>query len=116
MQVIVKNYEHFNRSLPNWDTPKGVYVRSKAHYERLCQEANMVPASQTKTVTRKEYSLSKEAQSIIASAQIRADGKGRVQLSDRTIAAMIKKRAIGKKIPSYMQLPSVYTKGGFYAS
>lgn len=31
---IIKNYEHFNRSLPNWDSPKGKYISSRAHYEK----------------------------------------------------------------------------------
>jgi len=32
--IIVKQYEHFNRSLPNWDSPKGKYISSRAHYEK----------------------------------------------------------------------------------
>ena len=42
MQIIVKKYEHFNRSLPNWNTPKGVYIKSKDDYDRKLKEAGMV--------------------------------------------------------------------------
>ena len=40
--IIVKNYEHFNRSLPNWDTPKGKYIKTKDQYDRAMKEAGMI--------------------------------------------------------------------------
>lgn len=109
--IIVKNYTHFNRSLPNWDTPKGVYVKSKDHYDRLCKEAGMISYDKSKEINKKkskEYVLSDKAHSIMESARATKDSKGRVKLGDRTIDAMVKIGAIGKKIPSYMELPSAY--------
>ena len=113
--IIVKKYDHFNTALPNWDTPKGVYVRSKDHYDRLVKQAGMVPCQEGEvTPNRKDYSLSREAKSIIDAAKNSKDKLGNVQLSDRTIDAMKKIGAIGKKIPSYMKLPKKYESiGGF---
>ena len=101
MNIIVKNYEHLNRSLPNWNTPKGVYVKNKDHYDRLMKESGMVSyekmqdqASQKKT---KDYSMSKEGLEIIKTVKNSADRRGNVKLSDRTIDAMVKKGIIKAK-------------------
>lgn len=112
--IIIKNYEHINRSLPNWDTPHGVHVKNKDHYDRLMKENNMVSyetmQQQAQSKKLKDYKLSKDAWEIIKTAQNSKDRKGNVKLSDRTISAMVKKGIIGKKIPDYMKLPSAYTK------
>jgi hypothetical protein len=114
--IIVKNYAHFNTALPNWNTPKGVYVKSKDHYDRLCKESGMVSYDKAKQQaskpTRKEYVLSGSAKEIIEAAKRSKDKKGNVKLSDRTIDAMVKLGAINKKIPSHVNIPSK-TKGGF---
>lgn len=34
LNIIVKNYEHFNKALPNWDSPQGKYIGSKAQYDK----------------------------------------------------------------------------------
>lgn len=116
--IIVKNYAHVNRSLPNWDSPQGKIVRSKDHYDRLCKEAGMISYEKAQEMATgpktKDYELSKSAQQIIESAKNSKNSKGQVKLSQRTVDAMVKIGAIGKKIPSYMQLPSAYSKkGGF---
>ena len=119
MQIIVKqSYAHFNRSLPNWTSPKGVWVKSKDHYDRLCKENGMVTfekaQEQATGPKRKEYKLSKESASLINAASARCDSKGRVKLSDKMIDTMIKKGAIGKRVPEYMKLPAAYkAQGGF---
>lgn len=116
--IIIKNYEHVNRSFGNWDTPNGKYVRNKDHYDRLMKENNYVTheegQEQNQGMGEKPYILSKKGWDIIRAAKNSKDSKGRVKLSDRTIDAMKEIGAVGKKIPSYMQLPSAYTgKGGF---
>lgn len=119
--IVVKNYAHVNRSLPNWDTPQGRIVKSKEHYERLCKENNMVPFEQAEEIAAKarkanikDYKVSKDSMDLIKSVKFTADKNGNVKLGDRAIDALIAKKAIGKKIPSYMKLPSVYNgKGGF---
>lgn len=116
--IIVKNYNHFNTAFPKWDTPKGVYVKSKDHYDRLMKENNMVTLEQAQELNSskkmKEYKLSNNAKSILDAARMTKDAKGNVKLGDKTIDAMVKIGAIGKKIPSYMKLPKDhYNVGGF---
>lgn len=112
--IIVKNYEHINRSFKNWDTPHGVHVKNKDHYDRLMKENNMIPADkQVCKDNRKEYKLSEKAKAIIQAAKRSADKKGKVKLSDRTIDAMKEIGAIGKKLPDYAEVPKGYKQGGF---
>lgn len=115
MQIIVKKYEHFNTSLPNWTTPKGVYVKSKDHYDRLCKESGMVPYEKIEYKSnRKEYTLSHKAKEIIKAASQVKDKKGNVKLGDRTIDAMKSIGAIRKISDWNKHLPSNYQKvGGF---
>lgn len=117
VNIIVKSYEHFNKSLPNWDTPKGKYIRTKDQYDRAIKESGMISyeESNQKNASKKlkDYSLSNEAKKIIQAAKNSKDKRGNVKLSDRTIDAMVSRGIIGKKIPDYMKLPYSYTKGGF---
>lgn len=115
--IIIKKYEHLNKSFPKWDTPQGVHVKNKDHYDRLMKENNMVPYEDQKVVDkRKDYSLSPKARAIIQACKSAADSKGKIKsLGDNTIKAMQEIGAIGKakEIPSYMQLPQHYQQGGF---
>tara|TARA_R110000868_G_scaffold98057_3_gene269919 strand:+ start:341 stop:700 length:360 start_codon:yes stop_codon:yes gene_type:complete len=115
--IIVKNYEHFNKALPNWNTPHGVHVKNKDHYDRLMKESGSITYEEAKqradSKKMKEYALSSEGKSILAAARMTKDSKGNVKLGDKTVAAMIKIGAIGKKVPDYMKLPAAYTRGGF---
>jgi hypothetical protein len=116
MQIIVKNYEHFNRSFGNWDTPKGKYIKSKAHYLDELAKSGMKQYDefgQVEEPKRKEYELSKKGREIIQAAKNSKDKNGKVKLSDKTIDAMKEMGAINKKVPSYMKLPSHYKNGGF---
>lgn len=117
MQIIVKSYAHHNRSFPNWNTPKGLYVKNKDHYDRLMKEHGMVSFEEAQELADskklKEYKVSKDSLDIINSAKLIADKKGNVKLGGRAIEALIAKKAIKKHIPDYMQLPSAYSKGGF---
>jgi hypothetical protein len=70
--IIVKNYEHFNRSLPNWDTPKGKWIGSRAQYEKELAKNGFVSfeegeklVSQAKKLNHKDYNgLSKQAMEV----------------------------------------------------
>jgi hypothetical protein len=104
--IIVKNYAHYNRAL-------GTYVKSKDHYDRLMKQGGYVSQEENdqrvKSSGNKPYELSKNAWDIIEAAKCSKDKKGKVNLSDKTIDAMIGIGAIKKQnIPSYMQLPSAY--------
>lgn len=119
LNIIVKSYEHVNRSLPNWDTPKGKVIRSKAHYESELRKHNMVPYEQAREIAknvqenkRKEYKLSDQAREIIQTAKSSADKDGNVQLSVRTIEAM-EKMGMSFKVPREVRNQE---KGGMYAS
>lgn len=111
--IIIKNYEHVNKAFGNWDTPEGKYVRNKDHYDRLMKEGNYITyeegVERSKDNGNKPYILSKKGWDIIKAAKNSKDKKGKVNLSDKTIDAMIEIGAIKKqKVPSYMQLPSAY--------
>lgn len=123
MQIIVKNYQHFNRSLPNWDSPHGKWIGSKKQYDEECKKNNMVSFEEAQEIAEKArlskikpYKLSKESEQIIKESKLKSDSKGNVKLSDRAIEALVNKKAIGRKIPDYMKLPSHYEKGGFCAA
>ncbi len=113
--IIIKNYDHINRSLPNWDTPVGKRVKNKDHYDRLCKEAGMVSSDSARSseVKLKEYKLSDKAKDIIRSAKLTKDRNGNVKLSDRTIDAMRSMGALQREIPKYMKIPDQYKQGGF---
>ncbi len=119
MHIIVKqSYSHINSSFPKWDTPTGVRVKNKDHYDRLMKENGMVSFERAEELAAqkkpKDYSVSKESLAIIKAARMSADKNGNIKLGDKAIKALIEKKAIGKKIPDYMKLPSVYEKkGGF---
>lgn len=114
MQIIVKqSYNHYNRSL-------GMQIKNKDHYDRVCKEGGWVSYEQAQTMAEdgrkkkiKEYKISKESEELIKYSKSIADKKGNVKLSDKAINKLIEKKAIGKKVPSYMELPQHYSKGGF---
>lgn len=119
VNIIVKqSYNHINSSFPKWDTPTGVRVKNRDHYDRLMKENGMVSFERAEelaaTKKAKDYKISDDSLAIIKSVKQSADSKGNVKLGDRAIKALIDKKAIGKKIPDYMKLPSAYAnKGGF---
>lgn len=114
MQIIVKqSYNHYNRSL-------GMQIKNKDHYDQVCKEGGWVSYEQAEAMAEKgrkekikDYKISKESQELIQYANSIKDKKGNVKLSGKAIDKLIDKKAIGKKIPSYMQLPAAYHQGGF---
>ena len=116
--IIVKSYEHVNRALPNWDTPNGRYIKNKDEYDRAVKESGMISFEESRRRNEnkklKDYNLSSKGIEIIKAAKNSKDKNGNVRLTDRTIDAMKDIGAIGKKIPSYMNVPKGVDKGGFY--
>lgn len=117
--IIIKNYEHYNRSLPNWDTPKGKYIRDEKHYKSELKKHGMVSFENVKTSSPKlkDYALSNKAKEIIQQAKNSKDKNGKVRLEGRILDAMKEIGAINKKIPEYMGDPHKdlgKSKGGFY--
>lgn len=110
--IIVKSYEHINSALPNWDTPKGKYIKNKDHYDREMKKAGMVSYEKAnKSSQRKEYQVSQTSQEIIREVKATADRRGNVKLSDRQIGALIKSGAI--KDHSKLRVVPETIKGGF---
>lgn len=112
--IIIKNYAHINRSMPGWDTPNGRIVKSKDHYDRLMKENDMVSyeAMQQKADSKKlkDYKISKESEDLIRYAKQIKGKNGKVNLSEKAVNMLVKKGAIGQKIPAHMKLPSHYQK------
>lgn len=118
MEIIIKqSYAHVNKAFSGWDTPHGKIVKNKDHYDRLMKEQGMISQEQMQQNAEnkklKSYSISSDTRAIIEAAKSSKDKNGVVRLGDRTIKALIDKKIIGKEIPSYMQLPSAYTKGDY---
>lgn len=119
MQIIVKqSFNHINSSFKNWDTPTGVKVKNKDHYDRLMKEQGMVSfdkaqeiADKSRKDKLKDYKISKDSMDLIQSIKQGADKKGNVKLGDRAIKALIDKKAIGKKIPDYIKIPNTNNSG-----
>ena len=84
MNIIVKSYEHFNRALPNWDSPKGKYISSRAQYEKERARNGFVPfevAERSKVDNHKPYDgISNEAMEVCRAAKDMADKKGNLRI------------------------------------
>jgi hypothetical protein len=85
--IIIRNYEHFNRSLGNWDSPKGKYIRSKSHYEKELAKQGYVSfeqAEKIKSNPHKEYNgISAKAMEVCKAARDSADRKGNLRIGTR---------------------------------
>jgi len=96
MLIKVTKYEHFNKALPNWNTPQGRYIRTKKQYKEELARANCVPiaegrelAAKAKQAGHRPYTLSRKAVEVIqAINNTKPDKHGKVTFSDRTIDGM----------------------------
>jgi len=119
--IIVKFKPHYNRSLPNWNSPQGRWVGSQAQYDREMQAGGfvsydkMMQKVEENRNKEKDYKPSEKALHVMRKAMSRADKKGNVRLDGETITKMVEMKAVKAKVPSYMQLPAKYSgKGDFY--
>ena len=87
MNIIIKKYEHFNRSL-------GKQIRSKAHYEKEMRKQGMVSweegqriAQKAREKASKPYSLSNKADEVIRAAKDMTHN-GKINVEGRLIKAM----------------------------
>jgi hypothetical protein len=89
MEIIVKNYEHYNRSM-------GKKITSKNQYNEEMKKGGYVPFEKGQELARqacdnrkKDYDyLSTKASEVIKSARNSTDKKGKVHMSDRLIDGM----------------------------
>jgi hypothetical protein len=91
--IIIKDFEHFNKSFRAWNTPKGKYIRNKKEYIDTMKRQGMIPHEQAQEIAKKKqilrpYVPSKNLRDLANSIKDRADKKGNVKLSDRQIDAM----------------------------
>ena len=108
--IHIKNYEHYNKSLPNWDIPKGKYISSKAHYERELAKAGLVPYDQVQADPnhgRKDYKLSEKTMKFLHQVKDTADKKGNIKISDRFVKGLkehgVKVDCQWDKLPKHLQ-------------
>lgn len=106
MQIIIKNWSHYNSAL-------GAYVKSKDHYDSLMKKGGYISYEEQndrcKNNGKKPLVLSKDGADIIRAAKLKSNN-GKVKLDGRLGEKLISMGAINKKIPSYMELPSGYKK------
>ena len=115
--IIVKSYEHFNRSLPNWDSPKGKYIGSRKQYEQELAKGGFVKFEDGEQMAkaanlRQEYKgISPKARKLCEQAKYLADKKGKIKWTTGLVNAM---KEIGVGFDYYNKLPAHYEqKGGF---
>jgi len=89
MEIIIRKYEHVNRSFPNWDTPKGKYVKNKKHYEELMKKHNMVPFKENNPKEMK-WVPSADLKKTLGEFKQMADKKGNIKLGGRAVEKMKK--------------------------
>jgi len=116
--IIVKKYEHYNRSLPNWDSPKGKYISSKAQYEKELAKNGMVSfekceqmVAKNRVEQQKYNGLSPEKMKFLNEVKQIADKKGNIKVTSRFVEGLKKHKVIGNVDMS--KLPKHYRSGGF---
>ena len=115
--IIVKQYEHYNKALGNWDCPQGKYIGSRAEYERELDKQGMISVDEAEKLgmntgaKRMEYVLQKDTQQLIENVRMTADSKGRIKPSDKAIEALNAK--LNKKYHEDAVPKDVPTEGGF---
>lgn len=114
MQIIIKKYQHYNRTL-------GKYISSKADYENemakqgyVSWETGEALAEKAREANRKKYDkLSDQAMGVCKAAKDQADKKGNLRPSSRLIDGM-KKTGVCFDLD---KLPKAYRDvGGFDAT
>jgi hypothetical protein len=110
--IIVRNYEHYNRAL-------GKYIRSKKHYEEELAKGGFIPfekaeqlAESARQRNRKDYNgLSEDKMRFLHQVKDTADKNGKIQVTDRFVKGL-KEHGVIKDI-NYDKLPKHYQEGGF---
>ena len=119
--IIVRNYEHFNKSFRNWHTPEGRYISSKTDYERALKEEGMITEKQANRQglntgpKRTDYKVTDDTLALIESVKQTQDKNGTVHPGDRAIDALRTKQTQAKMVAQdRAKLPSHYhDKGGW---
>ena len=115
--IIVKKYEHVNRSFGNWNTPKGKYISSRKQYNEEMAKGGFVSFEDGSEMAqaaskRKEYrGISPKAMEICQQAKNLSDRKGNIAWTPKLVEAM---KDVGVGFDYYDKLPKHYQpQGGF---
>lgn len=113
MKDIIKDYEHFNTSFGNWDTPRGKYISSKKQYMEEMAKGNYKPYDGGGKHEEKRWKPSEGLQVALNELKNMGDKKGNINVatSGRMIEQM-KKMGVNFN-PKFMPTD---LKGGIYAS
>lgn len=111
--IIVRNYEHYNKAI-------GKYITSKRHYEQEMAKGGFVPfekaeqmAENARSHMHKPYVLSEKTKKFLGEIKMLADRKGNIKPSDNFIKGL---QEHGVKVDcQYDKLPKAYRQGGFNA-
>jgi hypothetical protein len=109
MEIICRNYDHFNKAL-------GMRITSKKQYHEELRKRGLIDADKAFAMAdlvnekrdNPKMELSQKAIDIIETAKLKADRKGRIRCDDRLVDAM---KEVGVKFNR--QLPKHYQVGGF---
>jgi len=117
--IIVRNYEHYNKSFKNWNTPYGRYIGSKSDYENALIEEGMVTEKEAdklglnKLPEHKDYAVTNDTLALINSVAQTKDKQGRVKPSDRAIDRLIEKKQQNLNYNKSMCPEHYKPEGGF---
>lgn len=110
MEIIVRKWEHYNRSM-------GKYIGSKKQYTEEMKRGGFVPydegcnlADRAAEKLHKPYILSPKAESLIKSARLMTDRKGKLNVGNRLIEGM-KEVGVRLELPDWC--PKHYKEGGY---
>lgn len=110
MEIIVKKYDHFNRTLNKHITSKKQYKEEMRKQGYVSWEEGERLAKKAREEAQKKYQISEKALGVIKSAkQMSRDGK--IKCGDRLIEGM---REVGVRFDKTPQI--IVEKGGFDAS
>lgn len=110
--IIVKNYEHYNRAMGKW-------IGSRKEYEKEMVKGGYLPfdkaeqmAEQARARNHKPYDgLSEKTMRFLYQAKGRADKKGNIKIDEGFVQGL---KDSGVRVNNdYDKLPKNYRKGGF---
>jgi len=78
-QIIVKNYEHYNRAM-------GKYIRSKKHYEYEMKKGGYIPFTEAKS-KQMEWVPSADLKKTLGELKVNSH-KGKINVEDKLIDKM----------------------------
>jgi hypothetical protein len=79
--IIVKNYEHINRSFDGWDTPRGKYISSKKQYMEEMAKGGYKPYDGSGSPQQKKWKPSEDLHKALAEVKSMADKKGNINIA-----------------------------------